>query len=96
MVWNDAYNPPVRRRFEVTVNDPTRVMLLIHENRESINDGNYNWKTGSTTDPSSIHYEGTNRAYVDGHAGYRHVKDIAMEIARATGKWDPDSVPGAR
>lgn len=96
MEWNDTYNPPVRRRFEVMANDPTRVMLLIHENRESINDGNYNWKTGSTNNPSPIHYEGTNLAYVDGHAGYRRAKDITMEIVRATGEWDPDSVPGAR
>jgi len=92
--YNDSVSPAVRRKFEIMSNAPTSVMLLIHENRESINDGNYNWKSGSTNNPSPIHYEGTNLAYVDGHAGYRRSRDITMEIVRRTGEWDPDHVPG--
>jgi len=48
---------------------PTQVPLLIHESRETINDGYWGWSPTSRLDEGSkCHYDGTTICYLDGHA----------------------------
>ena len=67
---------------------PTKVLLFIHENRKTINDGLYLWFKNDLDRPDPIHYDGTTCSYCDGH-----VKWIGMdELERMRGlpsPWDP-------
>lgn len=45
------------------------VLYLIHENRDTINDGGYNW--GTYDDPAPTHNLGTTVVYVDCHAVWK-------------------------
>lgn len=61
-----------------------RVLLLIHESRDTINDGDFNW--GSTLDiPSKVHYDGSTVVYLDSHAGWRSHEDLLATRSQ----WDP-------
>ncbi len=64
----------------------SKVLMLIHESRASINDGDYNWPSSDT--PSDIHYEGTTLAYTDGHSVYRNFRALSSE--KASQVWDPN------
>ncbi|MCX8052456.1 MAG: prepilin-type N-terminal cleavage/methylation domain-containing protein [Armatimonadetes bacterium] len=69
-----------------TMRRPKEVLLLIHESREKINDGDFNW--GSRWDiPTKVHYEGSTVVYVDTHAKYCSYDDL--EDARKSSIWDP-------
>jgi prepilin-type N-terminal cleavage/methylation domain-containing protein len=47
----------------------SQVLLLIHEARDSINDGYYDWDYAGVPDLGSrVHYDGTIISYLDGHA----------------------------
>jgi len=47
----------------------TKVLMLIHESRDTINDGLYLWDWWNYNDtPDKVHYDGTTCSYVDGHA----------------------------
>lgn len=52
-----------------------KIMLLIHESRSTINDGNYVW-TNTWDTPSKIHWEGTTIIYCDGHGKWVDFKEL--------------------
>ena len=65
----------------------TKILLLIHEDRERINDGNYAW--GNSLDiPSDVHYDGTTVSYCDGHARWYNFNELMRQ--KDSGIWDPD------
>lgn len=68
-----------------TIRRQSKVLMLIHESRATINDGDYNWPSSDT--PSNVHYDGTTLAYTDGHAVYRSYKALLRE--KTTQVWDP-------
>ncbi len=66
----------------------SKLMLLIHEDREKINDGIMMVDRGHTRDiPDSVHYTGTTVAYVDGHARWASKQELIDE--RDAGYWMP-------
>ncbi len=73
-------NAPNRRQ--------SRLLLLLHESRHTINDGALWWN--STTDdlPSKVHYSGTNACFVDCHAAYLTYDELCKR--RDSGEWDPN------
>ncbi len=79
------------QKLDSIANDPTLVLLLIHESRERINDGDFRWETPHDI-PSDVHYEGTNVVYVDGHATYGKQSRLIEEMRK--GNWDPGHTPG--
>ena len=68
-----------------TIRRQQQVLLLIHEGRDTINDGDFNW--GATDTPSNVHYDGSTVVYVDTHSGYRSYKQL--RAAQGAGVWDP-------
>lgn len=73
-----------------TVRMPTRVLLVIHEGRQNIDDGCFFWAAGSTAaqnQPSKIHYNGTTACYLDGHAKWLGYDAFIKE--RDSNFWDP-------
>jgi len=63
-----------------------QVLLLIHESRDTINDGDFNW--GSTLDvPCNVHYDGSTVVYVDTHSAYQSYKQL--DTAKKAKIWDP-------
>lgn len=74
---NPAQSPIVRFQ---QVRRPGHVMLLIHESRKYINDGNYN--LGSYDAPTPVHWNGTTVVYVDCHAAWRDVDRARWEKYR--------------
>lgn len=73
-----------------TIAKPTRVMLLIHEGREAIDDGCFYWganATGVRNAPTNVHKDGTNAAYLDGHVKFLNAKTFKAE--RDQNYWDP-------
>lgn len=67
--------------------DLTRILLLIHEKRRKINDGDYNWPSYQDI-PDNVHYDGTTVLYCDLHAKWRNA--VALTAERDSGAWDPD------
>jgi prepilin-type N-terminal cleavage/methylation domain-containing protein len=62
-----------------------RMMLLIHEGRNTINDAKYSmW---STDLPSNIHYDGTTLLYADYHAKWDSYRELLAD--RAGNYWVP-------
>jgi prepilin-type N-terminal cleavage/methylation domain-containing protein/prepilin-type processing-associated H-X9-DG protein len=70
---------------------PTLMLLFIHEQRRTINDGSFVWDQGWDK-PDRIHYEGTNCCYLDGHA--RYLKYSLREEIVTTRPWEWN--PGLR
>jgi len=69
-----------------TIRRQQQVLLLIHESRETINDGDFNW--GAAFDiPCNVHYDGSTVVYVDTHSCYRSYKEL--RLAQTAGVWDP-------
>lgn len=69
-----------------TAGRASKVLLLIHENRENpkiigsgINDGFFSWRTDYNDLPSAIHYDGTTCSYADGHAKWINYKQLLKE-----------------
>lgn len=83
----DPNRPPTK--LDSITNDPIKVLLLIHEDRQTINDGDFNWPTDKQ---SPVHYDGTNVVYLDGHAKYG--KDTQLEAEMNAGDWAPNHKPG--
>ncbi len=102
--WADAGAdyPRYYSKMDSIANDPSKVLLLIHESKDSgadeygmisgINDGEFNW--ASTDHPAKVHYDGTQVAYLDGHAAYVK-RSVAYERMKA-GEWHPGHTPGMR
>lgn len=66
---------------------PKEVLMLIHETRSSINDGDFNWMEGGLNDiPSAVHYDGSTVIYVDTHAAWQSFE--MLRNARNEGQWD--------
>ena len=80
-----------------TVKSPTKVLLLIHEGRERIDDGCFFWFPGNIDDrnkPSKCHYNGTAASYLDGHAGWLAYDAFIKARDNVIEKpWDPDPSP---
>lgn len=53
----------------------TKVLLLIHESRNTINDGLFLWFRNGDA-PDAIHYDGTTASYCDGHARWLPNKEL--------------------
>lgn len=75
----DNFNPSNSRRQK-------DIILLIHEGRNTINDGDFNWASYIDI-PTNIHNGGTTMVYIDGHAGQQSRQK--MIDAAKTGVWDP-------
>lgn len=54
-----------------------KTMLLLHESRRTINDGDFN--LSSVDEIGDVHWDGTNILYVDLHANYRSKIQLAAE-----------------
>ena len=62
----------------------SKVLMLIHESRDTINDGDFNW--GSNLDiPSNVHYTGTTVVCLDSHACWRSY----TKLIDTKNQWDP-------
>lgn len=64
---------------------PTKVLLIIHEDRRTINDGLFLWKNNPWDLPEKVHYDGTTAAYLDGHA--RWVSYLELKRQRDGMEW---------
>jgi len=66
-----------------------RVLILIHEGRDRINDGFFAW--GNNWDiPSDVHWNGTTAVYADGHAKWANQKTLLGEMN--SGQWKCNSL----
>ena len=72
-----------------SVRSPSRVLLLIHEGRDQIDDGCFCWAIGGTSLnlPTKIHYNGSTVSYLDGHAKWASYNTLLLE--RDSHQWDP-------
>jgi len=60
--------------------------IIIHEKRETINDGDWKWDPGNTLDvPDDVHYDGTNLVFADGHAKREAAVTIIASIKKGAG-----------
>jgi prepilin-type N-terminal cleavage/methylation domain-containing protein len=74
-----------------TAGRATRVLVLIHEGRDRINDGFFAW--GNNWDiPSDVHWNGTTAIYADCHAKWGSQKQLVGEMS--SGHWLPNSLGG--
>ena len=74
--------PDYRGRINLDVQSAGRtgkVLILIHERRDRINDGFFAW--GNNIDiPSDVHYSGTTAVYADGHAKWGSYLQLVGEM----------------
>lgn len=63
-----------------------KVMVLIHEQRDRINDGFYAWGNGWDI-PSPVHYTGTTVAYADCHAKWGSQSALITEMSATRSHW---------
>lgn len=68
-----------------------KLLLLIHESRDTINDGLYLWRNNSLDVPDKVHYDGTNVSFCDGHA--RWMSNIELMRIETKTPWDWDPIP---
>jgi hypothetical protein len=67
-----------------------QILLLVHEDRNTINDGDYHWSVQPVWDvPEKVHYNGTTLLYCDLHAMWQSKTDLLGAIAKQ--QWDPDA-----
>ena len=84
-----AMNTPLRlRRIESIKSSPTRVLLLIHQGRDSIDNGDFSYNAVYDL-PRSVHNGGTTLSYADGHARWAAYNTLVAEAM--SGVWNPDS-----
>lgn len=70
----------------------SKVLFLIQERRDTINDGYFAWHIGNTGDlPDRVHYDGTTASYADGHAQWVSTKEL--ERQRDAGQWYRNDQP---
>lgn len=78
----------------VAAGKSTRAMLLIHEDRNTINDGLFLWKHNNLDIGDRIHFDGTTASYCDGHARWISLKECKkMMVTKPQGRlspWDMD------
>lgn len=68
-----------------------RVLILIHEARDRINDGFFAW-VNLTDIPGDTHWNGTTAVYADGHAKWASQRKLFGE--RDAGFWLPNCLAG--
>lgn len=77
-----------------TIPRPAKVMMLIHESRDTINDGLYLWRNNNLDYPDKIHYDGTTVSYCDGHCKWIKNEEIVRiqtpPYPAEGSEWDPD------
>lgn len=73
-----------------TIRRPSVVLWLIHESRDTINDGLYLWKGNNLDVPDKIHFDGTTCTYCDGHARWIPNAEILRVQKQSRSEWDPD------
>lgn len=66
---------------------PSKLLLLIHESRGSINDGSF--VVGITDFQTNVHHGGACGSYCDLHVVWKHYK--VWEVERFNKAWDPAS-----
>ncbi len=66
---------------------PSRMLLLIHEQRERKNDGIFYTTTKDI--PSKIPYDGTTIVYLDGNAKWKSYDDLKRECDENYWRKDP-------
>lgn len=77
----------------ITAGKASRALLLIHEDRDTINDGLFLWKRNSLDIGDKIHYEGTTGSFCDGHArwiSFVECKKMMKTSKYALSPWDLD------
>lgn len=68
---------------------PSKVLLFIHESRDTINDGLYLWHKNDCDTPDKVHYDGTTVSYCDGHVKWLP-KAMLIDCQKASpSEWDP-------
>lgn len=72
-----------------TVRYPSRVFLLIHEQRDSIDDGCLFWGPTGGNIPSHCHYDGSTISYLDGHAAWQSYNALIAARSDPSQPWDP-------
>jgi prepilin-type N-terminal cleavage/methylation domain-containing protein/prepilin-type processing-associated H-X9-DG protein len=72
---------------------PTKMLLLIHEGRDHIDDGCFYWQDhqDGRNLPANIHASGTNAGYADGHAKRLSYDQLMWEATN--GWWYPGTQP---
>ncbi len=74
-----------------TVRRHSTILLLIHESRDTIDDGAYSWRwdavASSVANPTDVHAGGGNLAHLDGHVKWFTLAEI--ERQRHSGIWSP-------
>jgi prepilin-type processing-associated H-X9-DG protein len=68
---------------------PARVLLFIHESRDTINDGLYLWRNNNCDTPDKVHYEGTTVSYCDGHVKWVSTTRLLQCQKASPSEWDP-------
>jgi type II secretory pathway pseudopilin PulG len=66
---------------------PSQVLLLIHEARDSINDGLFQWPNSDK--PGNSHDYGTTLSYCDGHVRWMSQKQVNRLINMPDSPWYP-------
>lgn len=72
------------------VRSASKVMLLIHEGRDKIDDGTFFWFPDNTDGlnlPTKVHYNGSTLVYLDGHAKWASFNALLME--QKSEVWNP-------
>jgi len=82
-------NSEVRLMQTDSLRYPSRMLLLIHEGRDQIDDGCYYWivRDPERNLPTKVHYSGTTLSYVDGHAKWASYDALFKE--RDEDWWNP-------
>ncbi len=63
-----------------------KILMLLHEGRDTINDGDFNWFGDDA--PDDVHYTGTTILFCDLHAKWQSAKRIREAISK--GEYNPD------
>lgn len=82
--------PPAARPAIDALRSPSKVLLLIHEGRNNIDDGCFAWAPNNTNGlnlPSNVHYGGSTVSYVDGHAKWASYETLLKE--QDSNRWNP-------
>ena len=67
----------------------SRLLLLMHESRKTINDGYLYWTLSSSDLPSNVHYDGGTVAFMDGHAAYLSYDEMMKRRGPPSTEWYP-------
>jgi prepilin-type N-terminal cleavage/methylation domain-containing protein len=83
-----AMNSYLKLRSIDSMKSATRILLLIHQGRGSIDNGDFLYQAAWDL-PKSVHFGGTTLSYADGHARWASYNSLVSEAG--SGTWNPDS-----